>query len=143
MLSGGTLRVKARPSQMQKALWRSTEGPAHHFGAAVSIDGQLCPRHRPDLWLSSCEDLERHFPNGNVREGHDPQLLPSSQSSRMYWETEPVYSAPQEPWEAQDILGHGLYRRDHLWTSLGMHTRQPSPHSGKYLRSSQRPQHKR
>lgn len=144
MLSSGPLRGKARPSRMQKALWRSTEGPAPHFGAAVSTGGQLCPRHCPDLWLSSCEDLERYFPNGNAQKGHnDPQRLPSSQSSRMYWETEPVYSAPQEPWVAQDILGHELYRRDHLWMNLGMHRRQPGPHSGKYLRSSQRPQHKR
>lgn len=69
-----------------------------------------------------------------------PQLLPSSQSSSMRWETEPLCTVPTGTLVAQDILGHGLYRRDYLWTRLGMHGGQPSPHNEKYLRSSQRPQ---
>lgn len=137
----GTLREKPRPG-LWKALWRNT-GPSHHFGASGSL--QMGSRVPDSVQTSGFHPVKIWKDTFQMETLRRAMSLSSPLPHRLLVCTGKLSSCvqcPQEPWIAQDILGHGLCRRDHLWTRPGMHRRQTTPHSEKYLRSSQRPQHK-
>lgn len=123
MLSCGTLREKPRQG-LWKALWRSTEGPSHHFGASGSLQ---MGSHVPDtVQTSGFYPVKIWKDTSQMETLRRAMALSSSLPHRLLECTgklSPCVQCPREPWVAQDILGHGLYRRDHLWTGPGIHRR--------------------